>query len=42
MQTIPDGYTECVCNSKRYTGAGNGWTVDVIAHLFSYLKQYII
>lgn len=33
LQTLPDGYTEGVSNSRRYNALGNGWTVDVIAHL---------
>lgn len=38
-QTIPDNYTDCVSNSKRYHAVGNGWTIDVIAHIFSYLPK---
>lgn len=34
LQTLPDNYTACVSDSKRYTTVGNGWTVDVIAHIF--------
>ena len=34
LQTLPDGYTDCVANSHRYNICGNGWTVDVIAHIF--------
>ena len=34
LQTVPDGYTDCVSNSQRYKMLGNGWTVDVIAHIF--------
>lgn len=33
LQTLPDGYTEGVSDGARYTAIGNGWTVDVIAHL---------
>ena len=42
LQTVPDGYTErgkfhdgvkSVSNSQRYKMLGNGWTVDVIAHI---------
>ena len=39
MQTLPDNYTEGVSDSARYTATGNGWTVDVIAHIFKYLKE---
>jgi len=41
MQTLPDNYTACICDSKRYTGVGNGWTVDVIVHILNHLKQYL-
>lgn len=41
LQTLEDGYTEGVADSKRYTLVGNGWTVDIIAHIFSYLKKNI-
>jgi len=34
LQTIPDNYTSCVSNTQRYKMIGNGWTVDVIAHIF--------
>jgi DNA (cytosine-5)-methyltransferase 3A len=33
LQNLPDGYTDCVSDSRRYTAIGNGWTVDVITHL---------
>lgn len=38
LQTLPDNYTEGVSNTQRYKAIGNGWTVDVISHIFSYLK----
>jgi site-specific DNA-cytosine methylase len=34
LQTIPIGYTDCVSDTQRYKMLGNGWTVDVIAHIF--------
>ena len=34
LQTLPDNYTDCLCNTQRYCSIGNGWTVDVIAHIF--------
>lgn len=48
LQTIEDGYTESgidpktgkivpISNSQRYKALGNGWTVDVIAHIFKSL-----
>lgn len=33
LQTLPDGYTDCVSNTQRYKCLGNGWTVEVIAHI---------
>lgn len=38
LQTVPVGYTSCVSDSQRYKMLGNGWTVDVIAHIFQGLK----
>jgi DNA-cytosine methyltransferase len=38
LQTVPVNYTNCVSDSQRYKMIGNGWTVDVIAHIFSSLK----
>lgn len=37
LQTLPDNYTEGVSNTQRYKAIGNGWTVDVIAHIFKNL-----
>jgi DNA (cytosine-5)-methyltransferase 3A len=36
LQTVPDNYTSCVSDSQRYKMLGNGWTVDIIAHILSY------
>ena len=33
LQTVADGYTEGVSNTQRYKMLGNGFTVDVIAHI---------
>lgn len=38
LQTVPDNYTEGVSNNQRYKILGNGWTVDVVAHIFKGLK----
>lgn len=38
LQTLPDNYTEGVSDSQRYKMLGNGWTVDVIAHIFKHMK----
>lgn len=39
LQTVPDGYTDCVSNTQRYRMLGNGWTVDVIAHIFKGITE---
>lgn len=38
LQTVPDNYTDCVSDSKRMSILGNGWTVDVIKHIFKNIK----
>lgn len=38
LQTVPDQYTNHVSDSQRYKMLGNGWTVDVITHILSYIK----
>jgi len=37
LQTVPDNYTDCVSDTQRYKMLGNGWTVDVIAHIYGSL-----
>lgn len=39
LQGLPDNYTAGVANSHRYNALGNGWTVDVIAHIFTNLRK---
>ena len=41
LQTLPDGYTEGIATTNRYTAIGNGWTADVIAYIFSFLPNAI-
>lgn len=48
LQTLPDNYTEfgmddsgnvkAMPKTRRFEAIGNGWTVDVIAHIFSFMK----
>ena len=38
LQTLKDWYTEWVSNSQRYKMLWNWWTVDVIAHILSFIK----
>ena len=39
LQTLPDNYTEGVSNAQMYKMLGNGWTVDVIAHILSHIPE---
>lgn len=48
FQTLADNYTQFgkfgeeikpISNTKRFEVVGNGWTVDVIAHIFKGLKE---
>ena len=41
LQTVPDGYTKYVSDTQRYKALGNGWTVDVISFIFSFLRGEI-
>ena len=40
LQTLPDGYTaiDGIPDQKRVELIGNGWTVDIIAHIFSFME----
>jgi DNA (cytosine-5)-methyltransferase 3A len=38
LQTVADNYTAHVSDSQRYRMLGNGWTIDVICHILSYIK----
>lgn len=39
LQTLPDNFTAGIDTLARYKAVGNGWTVDIIAHILSYLKR---
>ena len=39
LQTLPDGYTEGFPKGIAQKAIGNGWTVDVIAHILSYISN---
>jgi DNA-cytosine methyltransferase len=41
LQGVPINYTRYVSSSERYKMLGNGWTVDVITHIFKSLKNNI-
>lgn len=38
-QTLPLGYTDCLSYNQMQDVCGDGWTVDVIAHIFQGLKN---
>ena len=40
LQTVPRNYTEGVSNTRRYHALGNGWTVDIIAWIFTFSAFY--
>ena len=39
LQTVPDNYTNHVSKTQRYKMLGNGWTVDVVAHIFGGINE---
>jgi DNA (cytosine-5)-methyltransferase 3A len=42
LQTVPDDYTSILSNTQRFNMLGNGWTVDVIAHIFKNMEYECI
>ena len=40
-QTVPEGYTRCLTRNEAADVLGDGWTVDVISHIFSGLKAEV-
>ena len=39
LQTVPDNWTSMLSNTQRYKSLGNGWTIDVIAHILKCIKE---
>lgn len=39
LQTLPDNYTQGLSDDSRFEYIGNGWTVDLIAHIFGGIKM---
>lgn len=39
LQTIPDNFTITMSDSARHKACGQGWTVDVIAHILNEVKE---
>jgi len=40
LQTVPDNYTAGVSDTQRFKMLGNGWTVDIIAHLLNNMRYH--
>jgi site-specific DNA-cytosine methylase len=40
LQTLPEGYTKGFSRNKCASFIGNGWTVDVIVHILSFMGGY--
>jgi DNA-cytosine methyltransferase len=38
LQTVPDNYSKIASDSQRFKMLGNGWTIDVISHIFKNIK----
>lgn len=38
LQTLPDNWTDCISNTQRYKSIGNGWTIDIIAHILNCME----
>lgn len=38
LQTLPEGYTKILTRNKAAGVIGDGWTVDVIAHIFKFME----
>lgn len=42
LQTVPEGYTKSVSKTQAHKMLGNGWTIDVIAHILRELPYCIV
>lgn len=42
LQTVPEEYTSGVSNTQRYKMLGNGWTIDVIAHILKNMQKQVV
>lgn len=39
LQTVPDDYEFCTSETQQYRCLGNGWTIEVIKHIFGFLPE---
>lgn len=42
LQTVPEGYTDCVSYVEAFNLLGDGWTIDVITHVLKGLKEFFV
>jgi len=42
LQTVPDWYKWDVSETQQYKMLGNGWTVEVIKHILSFLPENLL
>jgi len=38
LQTVPSGYTSIIKRNEAACLLGDGWTIDIISHIFSFIK----
>lgn len=38
-QTVPEGYTKCLTRNEAADVLGDGWTIDVISHILSFIPD---
>jgi DNA-cytosine methyltransferase len=38
LQTLPNDYTAGISNTQRYKCIGNGWTIDIVSWIFSFIN----
>lgn len=38
-QTVPEGYTKCLTRNEAADVLGDGWTIDVVAHILSFIPD---
>lgn len=38
-QTVPEGYTKCLSRNEAADVLGDGWTIDVVSHILSFIPD---
>lgn len=39
--SVPDNYTYGVADIHRYNMLGDGWTIDIVSHIFKYITIHL-